>query len=353
MKIDLFILPYEFTLEYWGLKPSACTGYPEAISPQRVPYKNLLALFLMRPWKSSRRILCLHWSTELYGSKYLLKSFFLLGTNFIGLLLLKYVAHIKFVWVMHNRYAHDYPHPMIDAIGRALVGWMADAIVAQQKETERELKEKFPHKIIKYISHVNFVDAYGPRRDTSSVLQEEFNLSKEDIVLLSFGAIRPYKKIEHIIDAIAAVSPEARKRIAFVVAGKGSGEYIVSLKKRAEGKVRIYIREGFVPDEKVPEILASATYSVFYFDDSERTSGSLLVSLSYGLPVIARNIPGAEYVQDTSGGHIFNTTEELSTILESVVNNPRPNPEAVTSVVAPYGFPVIEQAYRDLYESLV
>ncbi len=352
MKIDLLLLPYRFTLDYWGLRPSACASYPEIVSAREVPAGNLLMLFLMQPWKSRTRILCLHWSTELYGSKFWIKSLFMLATNLAGLLALKLFNNVRFVWVLHNRYAHDYPHPLIDRIGRSLVERLADVIVAQQQQTEHEYKTKYPHKRIEYIPHVNFVGAYGPLVPKTDTLREEFALSSEDIVLLSFGAIRPYKKIEYVIDALAACAPELRNRIALVVAGKGSEPYIDMLKKRAGDMVRLFVREGFVPDDQVPILLSSASYAVFFFDESERTSGSLLVSLSYGLPVIARAIAGAECVDGTNG-YTFSDTNGLKQILERLPVTVRPAPEAVAASVAAFSVEAVEQAYKALYESLI
>ncbi len=351
MKIDLFLLPYTFTLEYWGLKPSACSSFPESIHPMQVPADNLLTLFLTQPWSSKRRILCIHWSTELYGSKYILKSLFLLLTNFIGLVALKFFNAVKVVWVLHNYHAHDYPHPVVDQIGIWLMERSADVIVAQQKETERELKIRLPKKNVVYIPHTNFVGAYGPRVEKSSLLRDEFKLSPDDVVLLSFGAIRPYKKIESIIDSVSTMDTEIRKKFVLVVAGKGSAEYISLLKNRAGDSVRLYIREGFVEDSEVPSLLASADYSIFYFDNSERTSGSLLVALSYGSPVIARAIPGAEDI-DGSNGYTFKNEQELQVILKKITEVPTPSPEQVVATVAPYSINSVENAYRQVYESI-
>ncbi|MDB5237317.1 MAG: glycosyl transferase group 1 [Parcubacteria group bacterium] len=337
-------MPFDMSTTYPGLVPSACLDFPEEITPRPVPHRNLLLLFGARPWRARTRILCIHWSTELYGSKYALKSLAHMAMNALGLLLLKTFCRMKVVWVLHNNFAHEYPHPWIDQLGRKLVRAVADVIVAQQQESVAELRSEMPSKRVVRIPHCNFIGAYGPRAEKQR--------NAEDLALLLFGSVRPYKKIEEIIEALAAAGSEAAERIVLRIAGKGAAPYIESLQKRADGRVRLEVQEGFVPDADMPSLLASADYALFYFDESERTSGSLLLALSYGLPVIARAIPGSECVQDGVNGYRFASRAELAELLRILPNRTIPDARAVQASVEGQDSKEIEALYLKLYQSL-
>lgn len=347
MPLDLYLMPFELPQSYWGLAPSAVKNFSD-ISLRKVPLGNLLVLSIFRGWRSPRRVLCIHWSTELYGSNYLVKSLLLFCMQAAGLWLLKNAYGFTVVWVLHNNYAHEYPHPHIDALGRAFLRSQADVIVAQQRQTKRLLEERHPAKKIAYIPHPNAVGVYGPIIADKARARKQFNLPQKDTVLLLFGAIRPYKRIEQIIDACAEANDPS---LLLWLVGKGSDAYIKHLTNYANGKVRLQVH-GFVPDAQIPSCLACADYSLYYFDESELTSGSVILSLSYGTPVISRAIAGAEMVTPQSG-FLFSTKEELIGLLKDLSKKPSFLPEQVMRSVAEFDPKKLEREYHELYQSLV
>ena len=92
----------------------------------------------------SKRIIHIHWPTVMYGSRFFVKSIFLLSVNFFLLLFLKYFLGFKIVWTVHNFHAHDYPHPGVDKVGQRGICWLSDALIVQQKITRENFQNKCP-----------------------------------------------------------------------------------------------------------------------------------------------------------------------------------------------------------------
>ncbi|HVU80071.1 MAG TPA: glycosyltransferase family 4 protein [Candidatus Paceibacterota bacterium] len=351
--IDLFSMPRaKKDSAYYTLGPSMASAYPDRVAGHNVPYNNLLLLLLRRPWTSPRRVLCVHWSTVLYGSKYVLKSLAFLCMNTLALFLLKHLFGFKVVWVLHNNFGHDYPHPWIDRIGRAVITHFADALIAQQQATRREEAPNNPGKRVAYIPHSNYVGAFGPMAGDRAGLRTRFGFGPDDIVLLSLGAVKPYKRIERFIDALRELDPALSARLRLWIVGKGDAQYIAFLQERAKGLENVRIEAQYIPDEEVPAYAACADYGVFYFDESELTSASVLLSLSYGLPVISRSIAGTEMIRDGENGFVFENDEDLAAIIKRLPQLKRPDPEAVAATLDGSDWQNVERKYLELYESL-
>lgn len=352
-KIELFLLPFARGNVFYGLLPSTVQNYREEIFAHEVNNNNLIRLLLTRPWQSSRRIICVHWSTTLYGSKYVLKSVILLVMNFLSLAVLKVAYRFKIVWVVHNNNAHDYPNRRIDALGRWLLRAHADVLVAQQEKTRDILCAQYPQKKVVYIPHCNFTALYPSPTINKKEARRRFGFADNDIVLISLGVIRPYKKIELFIDAFRVLDPLHDSRLKLWITGKPDGDYLPLLIKQASGLSNVRIDAGFVSDEELSAYARCADYAVFYFDESELTSGSLLLALSLGLPVIARDIAGAEILENGKNGFVFKNIPEMMDVFSTLGTKTIPPREHVLTSLHGTDFLEVERAYMELYDSLV
>mgnify|MGYP001580632957 FL=1 len=313
-RINIFLLPAtNKNNKYIDLFSSSLKASDQNVHIYSLEQDNLVRVFpylTSADQKGVKNIIHIHWPTVLYGSRFFLKSLFLLTKNFFLLCIFKYFYKIKIVWTVHNFYAHDYPHPIIDKMGQCMIRFFADLITVQQKSTLEAYSKKYPKKNIQFVPHGDFIDAYGPLVERDADLRKSLGFANDDILLLSLGAVSPYKMNESIIDVIDSAS-----QIKFLICGKGTKEYIEQLKIHAAGNKKVVIREGFVPDEEIPRYLSIADYSVFYYDTSEMTSGGIIHSLSYGVPVITRDIPASEIIS-TDNGFLFKNQEGLRKILE-------------------------------------
>ena len=351
--IEVFSMPFDVrTSPYFRLWREALEHYKDQVVMREVPGQSLFQLLVKHPWRTRRHVLCIHWPTALYGSKYALKSILLLCLNIPTLFVLKTLFSFKVVWVLHNRFEHDYPHPWIDSLGRSLVGSVADGLVAQQRITAEEFAALYPRAKVVYIPHSNYGTYFGPLVEKSAALRKRFGFAPGDIILLILGTVRPSKKIENIFEAMRMLLGSLDPRIKLWVVGTGDGEYLKKLKGLAADIPQVVFKDTFIPDNEMTTYAACADYSISYFDESEMTSGVVPLSLSVGLPVIVRNIPGAEQVKNGENGFVFKSVEELADILRALPTAPAPSQKAVAASIAPYTWDSAARRYVVLYSVL-
>jgi glycosyltransferase involved in cell wall biosynthesis len=113
--------------------------------------------------------------------------------------------------------------------------------------------------------------------------------------VLFFGRIWPYKGLEYLAAAEAAVSA-AVPDVRFIVAG--DGEPWSAYERFAAHPERFDVRAGRVPDLEVPALFAEATVVVLPYADATQ-SGVATLAYRFGRPVVATSVRGlAEQVRD-------------------------------------------------------
>jgi FkbM family methyltransferase len=311
---------------------------------------NIGATLLRHPWKNQRRILCLHWTNSLYVANSSFKAYIRLLSNLIALWILKHAFRFKIIWFVHNAHGHDLTHAFLDELSRRSAANFADAIIAQQQETRAILSEKYPHKLVRYIGH-NYIDAYGPRINDRQSARKRFGFTPEDIVLISLGQMRPYKRNEELIRSVR-VSGNAHLKLWIV--GSAGSAYVEELRQQAADDSRIKIEPRFIPDGDMPAYLAASDYALFCYDDSELTSGVLLLALSYGLPVISNRFPGAEMIVDGVNGFLYSNIAELTARLRSLSHASTTvfDPHVIINSVSGQGWEEVALCFREISREL-
>ena len=127
----------------------------------------------------------------------------------------------------------------------------------------------------------------------SSKARNLLNLSKDDIALLFFGNIAPYKGLEILVDALNKVVAKGHK-VKLIIAGviKGAPQYwegINSTIKKYDLDNKIIKRIEFIPDDEV-EIYFKAADALILPYKFIYQSGPLVLAYNFGLPVIANNV---------------------------------------------------------------
>ncbi|OGM99543.1 MAG: hypothetical protein A2817_01145 [Candidatus Yanofskybacteria bacterium RIFCSPHIGHO2_01_FULL_39_8b] len=261
--------------------------------------------------KFDKNIVHIHWTNSIYGSKFLVRSIFLMVLNFSILVYLKKVKRFKIFWTKHNYFSHDFPYPFIDGLGRAILFRLADKVIIQQSLEYEKVKQD--SKFL-FIPHGNYVGVYGILGNRNKI-RTKFGIKNDEVLIISLGIIKPYKKIENVIRAFKKSS---NTKLKLLIAGQCSEEYDRLLKKEALGFDRIIFDFNFIEDNNVSDYFAAADLSVFWYDDSVLTSGGVVLSLSYGTPVITRNIAASELIKDGKNGFIYNTEDQLVSILNGL-----------------------------------
>jgi D-inositol-3-phosphate glycosyltransferase len=123
--------------------------------------------------------------------------------------------------------------------------------------------------------------------------RELLSLKKNEVVLLFFGNISPYKGLDILIDALRTVVNN-KYQVKLVIAGsvKSSMDYWDSIEKRiAEyGLEKLVIKRiEFIPDHEIEIYFKAADVLVLPYRFIYQ-SGPLFLAYNFGLPVIATDV---------------------------------------------------------------
>jgi glycosyltransferase involved in cell wall biosynthesis len=198
---------------------------------------------------------------------------------------------------VHNQRSHIGSHPELDRTLRQALARLADRVhvhsLAALRAIRAELELAPAQPVV--LPHGNYRPIHDPRgtdRDGARIRQ---GFAGNDIVLLLFGRLDAYKGA----DALLSVFAEAPACLRLVIAGKQIvplGPVLAALP--AAVQARITVHDRFVPAPEVDRLLAAADAVVLPYQ-AILTSGTLMLALGFGRPVIAPDLPAlAEIVQD-------------------------------------------------------
>jgi glycosyltransferase involved in cell wall biosynthesis len=198
---------------------------------------------------------------------------------------------VRVVWTVHNVDAHE---ALADEAGRAAhaaIASAADAIICHCEAARDLVVQEYRlgpglRARIHVVPHGSYADVYPDTLDRTSA-REALGLRPHERAFLSLGRIRPYKGIEDLLDAFRVLD---RDDARLVVAGDLSDPALEApLRRHAGEDPRITLLPGHVPDERMHLFLRAADVAVLPYRDV-LTSGSAILALTFGLPVVAPRI---------------------------------------------------------------
>jgi beta-1,4-mannosyltransferase len=199
------------------------------------------------------------------------------------------------VWTVHEVRPLYSKSPRIEWIGAKLLARFASVLIANDRETAEQARAELGRNDIAVVPHPSFEEAYPPGR-TRAEVRAELGLPDDAFVVLLFGHVSPYKRIEWAIDAFRAGAPPNSH---LVVAGLVMDEEVgAAVQAAADADPRVKALLGFVPDEAVAELYGASDAALCPRQDGG-TSGVIFLAFSLGLPAIAARVPN--YVQATEG----------------------------------------------------
>jgi glycosyltransferase involved in cell wall biosynthesis len=203
----------------------------------------------------------------------------------------------RIVWTVHQVTPHETTQPALDRAGTRTLAAAADVLIAHDPETAAEATRSFDRRAprVTVVAHGSYVGVYPPGRDRGTV-RAELGIDPGDVVALCFGELRGDSDVDVLVDGLARVPPG---RLRLVVAGNVKAGAAAEALERAEADERVRRLHGFVPLEGVAELFAAADVAVVPRGNGG-TSGSLVLALSLGLPVVAADAPA--YRELTAGG---------------------------------------------------
>ncbi|CAN5854244.1 glycosyltransferase [soil metagenome] len=212
---------------------------------------------------------------------------------------------VRIVWTVHNLRGHEAGDDRTHGTHDEAAASVPDARDAQ---AHRRLIEQ-AHAVILHCEHARdaLVDLYRPSPAARARLhvvphgsyvkqyaveldpeaaRRQLNLPAMGRIIAFVGAIRTYKSVDQLLDAFLRL-PEAGPEDRLLICGKPLPKRLGrELEAQASGDPRVILRLDRIPEAELSTVLRAADLVALPFRDI-LTSGSAILALSHGRPVVA------------------------------------------------------------------
>lgn len=287
----------------------------DALAGERVEVLKLEALpaaAWLRQERGRVQLLHLHWLSGLYMARWRTP---LQVARFVNWLRLARRLGYRLIWTAHN----TMPHVLVggqalhSAIRRLVIA-QADGIITHCEVGKRELLAHFPHHKPTYVVPIGSYAGVYPSHTTRVEARGRLDLSEKQFVYLFLGNIAAYKGLEPFVDAFRAVA--ATNDVALIAGRNRDGALVERLQATAAADPRLRVEAREIADDEMQYYLRAADVMVAPFQRI-LTSSSVMVGLSYGLPVIVPRLGCLPELVTAEAGIVYDP-ERLATLAQAL-----------------------------------
>ncbi|MBI4342564.1 MAG: glycosyltransferase, partial [Candidatus Omnitrophica bacterium] len=198
-------------------------------------------------------------------------------------------AGFRIVWTCHNLWPHEPAWKPAEFLARAALARLADAILVHYHFAADRVRRMYRlgKTPVAVIGHGSYLGVYPDTRGRAEA-RARLQLPPDAFVFLAFGHVRGYKGLEDIVRAYRQL---ADQDAVLVIAGRPLGRAEQQALDRLIGDdpgIRLHVRD--ISNEDVQDYFHAADAAVFA-GGPQLASGSLLLALSFGVPVIYPESP--------------------------------------------------------------
>jgi glycosyltransferase involved in cell wall biosynthesis len=190
----------------------------------------------------------------------------------------------KIIWTAHNVLPHKSPVLPIHHFVRSFVMQRADAVITHCNYGKSELLKRFTYERPVYvIPHGNYDGVY-PKLGDRSKARTTLGIDPNSFVYLLIGNIAHYKRLDVFMKAFQS---SAASKDNVIIAGRNRDNKVLAmLNGLSDTDERIKVFSGYIPENEMHLYLQAANVAFFSFDEI-LTSGSVILALTFGLPIVA------------------------------------------------------------------
>jgi beta-1,4-mannosyltransferase len=247
----------------------------------------------------------LHWPSFYYyiaGSR--LHTWWALLVFFARLSLVRLLG-ARIAWTAHNLFPHEGGRDRrVHRLARKFLTGIANAVFVHGPTPARIVEQELHvarEKLVE-IRHGHWIDYY-PTTATRETARAELGLPQDAYVFGFIGMCRPYKNLEQLIDAFAKIPSGA----ILLIAGQfQSQDYLATIRTHLSGLPELARRffPRFLTNEELPAFVLACDAIVAPYREI-LTSGSALLALSFGLPIVAPCLGGLRDLIDERFGVLY------------------------------------------------
>jgi glycosyltransferase involved in cell wall biosynthesis len=318
--MKIFVMPRDDTNPYQSLlygemrSLGAQVRYAFTLTPSHTVNQLLLPVEMVIQRIRGMRVVHFHWADNfwIYGSSRYPFLRRIAQTWFYLWLWTVRVTGLRLVWTAHNVLPLA-PSFADDLAARRRLVAAADLVIAHSRATLAELAE------LGMVPRKSVVIPHGPYEISSKVEQlRPPGSTQGPRRLLFFGVIEPYKGIDALLAAFAELPVGIDAQLAVV--GECRDPLMrASLTDLASRSPRpVTLRFERIPEAELPDLLQDADVVVLPYKRSS-TSGSAVLALGHGRPLILPDLPGLSELPDDAVVRYDRTVQGLTGALCDLV----------------------------------
>jgi beta-1,4-mannosyltransferase len=258
-------------------------------------------------------VLHLHWFESYikgnnWGTKYCYGLKFLLD-----LILVRWMG-VKIIWSVHNQVEHDAPFPRLERWLQQDLIKIAHTVILLNQSTLTDPTTPYythPNKVV--IPHGHYRSVYGQTIEQSTA-RKILNLPLQGRIYLHLGMLRPYKGVESLLQVW---QDQQWADCTLVIAGKANTtSYQQSLEAKVAKTANVIFHSGFIANEKIHLFFSAADVVVLPYCKI-LNSGSAILAMSFGKPIIAPRIGSLPEILGDAGQLLYDA-DEVQGLLRSL-----------------------------------
>lgn len=238
--------------------------------------------------RSSHIVFHLHWVSPVLsaaGDIYEAQS---RAEQFLARLQMAKLLGVRIMWTVHNAISHEPKYSDAEIDLRANIARLSDWIHIHHECALEEIRSLYhmPDEKIIVAHHGNYVGSL-PISMTQDMARRQLGIEQFSTVFLFLGQIRGYKGIDELISTFKQL--QCTSDACLVIAGKLLGVTHEELEDQISECENIRLHPGYIAEAEMQHFLVSADAVVLPYK-KVLTSGSVMMAISHGLPVICPRI---------------------------------------------------------------
>jgi len=227
------------------------------------------------------------------------------------------LLNFKLIWTVHEVIQIE-KEPINGVWARRFLSKLCDAKIVHAKSSIREM-QKLGLNITNthIVSHGNYISVYE-NNITRNSARKYLGYNIKDFVFLFFGMIKPYKGVEDLLETFKQLIKK-RKNVRLLIAGKCDNKDLKKMlnnyKEELKEDVKIYTE--YIKNDKIQYYFNCADVVLYPFKKIT-TSGSVILALSFGKPVICPKMGNLKELPDNLG--FFYKPGSKEALLDSMEN---------------------------------
>ena len=234
------------------------------------------------------------------------------------------------IWTIHEALAHDCPFPDIEIELRIRLADLAHGIHVLHPSAIQAVQPHYtldPAKVF-VVEHPLYTGAYEDYV-TRDAARKVLDLPDDSLLLLAFGAIRPYKGFDRLVRLLPRIRTETGRDVRLMIAGRtleaDDNTYLRGLVDSTPGAS---MTEDGPPDGAVHLLFRAADLVVLPYREFHN-SGVMLLGLTFGVPTIVPRTPLSEDMAASGLVRFFAATSDddlATTVIGAIRTGWRPGP---------------------------